>query len=116
MSYYHLIKIKYPGITDAQFTLRDDGKGVYLSRWEYPAERPDLSSLDGQIGTAWEIVQAKDRMMQLQRIISEKHWHFIRKETTGAPVPETVITDMKNAFYELDELQIKVDALTLALA
>ena len=54
MNYYLAIKMAYPEIKDDQFTLQDDGQGVYLAKWAYKADKPNLSDFDTQatqIGT-----------------------------------------------------------------
>lgn len=46
MNYYRAIKIAYPDILDSEFSLRDDGDGVYISSWTYGgAPQPELNTL-----------------------------------------------------------------------
>lgn len=49
MNYYAAIKEAYPGITDSEFKLSDDGSGVYISEWTYQeAQIPNLSNLNAR--------------------------------------------------------------------
>lgn len=42
---YHAIKHLFPGIQDAEFSLRDDGAGPYIERWNRPEPKPTPEQL-----------------------------------------------------------------------
>ncbi len=55
---YRKLQLKYPGITDKDFRLSDAGDGIVkLDIWTFPAPRPDLAALNGEI--ADNVVQAE---------------------------------------------------------
>lgn len=44
---YNAIKYLYPDIKDSEFLLQDnsDGKGVFISKWEYSSQQPTIEEL-----------------------------------------------------------------------
>lgn len=47
MSLYYKIKHLYPDILDSEFSLRDDGDGVYIEKWTYGgAAKPDIATVE----------------------------------------------------------------------
>jgi hypothetical protein len=42
---YQAIRFLFPGITDAEFSLRDDGAGPYIERWDRPEPKPTPGQL-----------------------------------------------------------------------
>lgn len=43
---HDIIKYLYPGIQDWQFSLQDDGNGVYIASWNYPEGPPTQAEMD----------------------------------------------------------------------
>lgn len=46
MNYTKAILELFPDIKFDQFELMDLGKGIFISRWDYPAPKPDLKLLE----------------------------------------------------------------------
>lgn len=52
---YDAIKSIYPDIQDSEFSVRDDGDGPYIDKWDYPQPEPTesaIASADIQIAKA----------------------------------------------------------------
>lgn len=47
--FYEIIMYLYPDIQPWQFELRDDGNGIYISRWDYPAPQPTQAEMDAVV-------------------------------------------------------------------
>lgn len=84
MNYYDAIKLRFP---EAIFSLRDDGKGVYIENWEDESPKPDLDSLKDLAIHLEELVPAAK---MAKNYLDSTDWYVVRRFDVGTAIPEGV--------------------------
>lgn len=66
--YAGIIEFVYPGaVALKDYTLRDDGKGIFIDKWSYPATKPTIATLDTKAAAYATYVSTSATALQTQK-------------------------------------------------
>jgi len=91
---YNEIKHIYPGIKDSEFSLQDDGDGIYIKEWTYSQPQPTVE----QIEEVRPVILKRQLVTQIDDAVASIYLRFTRFESEYE-LRESQAQAYKNAGY-----------------
>ena len=113
MNYLDALKSVYPNLLDSQIELRDDGAGVYISKWTNAAPEPVLSDFNPLAVKTSDKFEKTNSIHSLLKQLEDTNWYVLRKIELGTEIPSDVATFRSNIYTQLAALQAELDTIKL---